>query len=220
MMKNKLKTISFVFGTIFFIIVIAYFRAYIDRLPFWIAFDNVLKSLAGGIWILLQNPIVLTSIILGATLWILRERLPNMLALITEIRAGDFSAKIDTSKLFYDEINKQSDKIDKLEGSVEAEKHLEFIVQVISVNLCEYLLKVHNKSISVTRHAEMLAKKAIGLDKIETNKIDFAYGYSFASISIFLDVLFDVFDDDKNKRNMKIVLKPQVLDLIRKRLEK
>ncbi|HCR69828.1 MAG TPA: hypothetical protein DIW23_00160 [Anaerolineae bacterium] len=220
-MRKKSKTSwRYIIIVVLFIVLISYYRAFIDDVSFLVALDKILNGLTNSIWILLQNSIVLIAVSVGIGFWILKDSFPKILMAITELRAGTFSAKFDASKLFYDEILEKSNNTNEINITLNKDEVIASIVEILSPKLCEYLLEVNQKELSIDEHSKLLAEKENLLDPKYTPEYSRGYrmGYSLANVSMFLGILLDIHPVENKDDVLIISLEQEAENLIRKKL--
>lgn len=215
-MKNTLKILGLFALTLAILALVGLYRSQIDQTPYPLAFDQVVNGFASGIWELLRSPIVLTGIMVGIGLWIFRKAFPDIISRITELSAGGISAKLSTSELILSEISKD------VNGTYLSAEHnnvkvLEIVVEHLGVVTLEYLFRVNGKELFTKEHYAIIAEGLSMNDSDWQSKEDGASGFLLAMILNFRRLLFDL-KFSHGVKKITITLKPQVLHLIKKRL--
>lgn len=217
-MKTKIGRIVLLFIFILaFVALAGYYRSFIDGVNFLESFDKVLINFSEMIWTLLQNSIVLTGIVITIVFWALQDNLPKILSVITEVRAGSISAKIDSSKLF---LNIEKNDRNEIEiTAAELIKRQQIMVDEMPFEICEFILAIADKQMTFAQHVDYLSKSNRLFNKWDSERrIGASLAYSYTVAIIYRDILFDVTPEEDND-NIHIRLKTNVKDLIEKKME-
>lgn len=97
-MSTKKRIVILIAVVIVIIVLCSYFRSIIDNQPFINSLDSILISIISSFWQFVSNPTIFITLSIIIFLWFTREKISTWLLAITEIQAGSFSAKIDSSK--------------------------------------------------------------------------------------------------------------------------
>jgi hypothetical protein len=213
MQKTK-KTLLRILAVVLCIVIVSLYRSYFDNKPFLQVFDLTLRAITSGIWLLIQNPIVLTAIVLFIFIWTTQDSLPKILSAITEVKAGDFSAKIDGSKLFLDEIAKEAIKPDNNKQPEHNIDYLRTVIENASEGFLWYLIKVNGKDMSLDKHIELLSKEEPLRDFSEDNKLKAALGFITGTMFLLSGITHDLYQSE-TKGNYIVTIRPEAFEIIK-----
>jgi hypothetical protein len=125
-MKRKTITLNII-GFLLLIIGYSYFRSYIDQIKFIVALDKVISTIISEAWKLLSSPTIFIALIIVILIFLFKENLQKLFPAIKEIKAGSFSAIIDSSQLGKLLISQTDDL--ELEATLDSKKKKEDVLE-------------------------------------------------------------------------------------------
>ncbi len=222
-MRKLLLTLNIIF--IVTILLISGFRALIDNIPYFISFDKVAKVTISEGWNFISNPTIFITLCIFILLIIFRQHLPMVLSSITELKAWNLEAKLDSSKLSSSILlnNAEKPQTNTEKGS---EDFLDITINNLDDSLCWFFLKYDSKIINIKDLLNNLFSDT-ELNSLFTNdlkvelnpreKFYVSYGY-FVGILFLKGIIFSL-SKAEGKNNFLIRLLPNVSEKINTKLK-
>lgn len=186
---------------------VSVFRSIVDGTPLAVAVDSTASTILEGAWELLQNPVVLIAIAVNVTLYLYRKYLPTLLAAITEVTAGTFSAKFDPSLL-----TSPPDRQPGIQGENKRKEVVEAAVISVHPELAWLLLKVANSPVEVKELLSTVKRERV----LDTEEVALGYLYgAFDSLQpLIINRVGRVEGGEEYEGQIIIEIDPEVVTLL------
>ena len=221
-MKRNTKIILIITALVFAVILIGGYRAYIDHTLYLTGLDYVLTTIAGAIWQIMTNVVVLTALSIILVLQLGGKQLGELIGRLKKLTALGASAEFDTNLMPAlppkDSISYPEEVAETKNNGHLGREALTHIVNNIRPHILEYLLEVDGREMSLKNHVSALSKTTLGKNMPDEITAEYTLWGVVNSMANFEYVLLE-FNMKTEKHLLTYSLYPEVKEIIKEKLQ-